>query len=121
MTGRESFPTEGAAGIDDGIIMENFLSQYYEDAPVVPPALIITATEPEDSAMLSDFLSAKRTSSVEIRFAQRGKYKELADMAVKNAEKTLHDIRESKMKKSLKKSAAAALGNQKGATGLRRG
>lgn len=110
MTGRESFPTEGAAGIDDGIIMENFLSQYYEDAPVVPPALIITATEPEDSAMLSDFLSAKRTSSVEIRFAQRGKYKELADMAVKNAEKTLHDIRESKMKKSLKKSAAAALG-----------
>lgn len=110
MTGRESFPMEGASGIDDGIIMSNFLSQYYDNEMLTVPPLIITATEPEDASELADFLSSKRSSNVELRFAQRGKYKELSDMAKKNAEKTLHDNRESKMQKSLKKSAAAALG-----------
>lgn len=110
MTGRESFPMEGASGIDDGIIMSNFLSQYYENDAAAVPALIITSCEPDERDMLTDFLSAKRSSSVELRLAQRGKYKELSDMAKKNAEKTLLDNREAKIKKSLKKSAADALG-----------
>lgn len=110
MTGRESVPLEGASGIDDAMLLEDFLSQYYERENSVVPPLIITSTEAADSDMLSEYLSQKRGAAVEIRCAQRGKYKSLADMALKNAKKTLSDTRESKMRYQLKKSAAAELG-----------
>ncbi len=110
MTGHESFSLEGASGIDDEILTDNFLSQYYEnDAADIPP-LVITSREPNEKLMLSEHLAEKRKSAVEIRCAKRGKYRELIDMAEKNAAKALSDIRESKKKRALKKSAAAALG-----------
>ncbi len=110
MTGRESVPLEGASGIDDGLLSEDFLSQYYERENSVVPPLIITSSEVADKDMLTGYLSQKRGSAVEIRCAQRGKYKSLADMALKNAKKTLSDTRETKMKYQLKKSAASELG-----------
>lgn len=110
MTGHESFSLEGASGIDDEILTDSFLSQYYENDAVAVPPLIITSCEPNEKTMLSEHLAEKRKGAVEIRCAKRGKYRELIDMAEKNAAKTLADIREAKKKRALKKSAASALG-----------
>lgn len=110
MTGRESLPLEGSFGLDDESLMSALLSQYYSRDDILIPPLVIIASEAEDKEMLTRYLSEKRAGAVEIRCAQRGKYKELADMAKKNAEKTLADSLESKAKIRLKKSAAEALG-----------
>lgn len=110
MTGRDSFMLDGASGIDDEILMGNFLSQYYGREGTAPPSLIITSCMPEDTLMLCEYLADKRHGTVEIRHAQRGRYKELVQMAEKNAEKTLTDNLEAKLKQQLKKSAAEGLG-----------
>ncbi len=110
MTGRESYFFEGASGIDDEFLMSDFLTQYYEKEGVFVPPLIITNCKTDNLKMLENHLSEERNLNVEIRFAIRGKYKELASLAQKNAEKTLYDNREQKMKAQLKKSATVVLG-----------
>lgn len=114
MTGRESYCFEGASGIDDGILTENFLSQYYAKENVYIPHLVVLSHLADDMRMLSEHLSALRESSVEVRCAVRGKYKELVDMAVRNAKKTLMDNREQKLKYQMKKTAVNELGEALG-------
>ncbi len=110
MTGRDSFYFEGASGIDDALLMEDFLSQFYAKENAYIPKLVILESETADSALISELLSGAKEAVVEVRKAVRGKYKELALMALKNAEKTLSDKREEQEKYRLKKNAAKELG-----------
>ncbi len=111
MTGHESFYFEGASGIDDAMLMEDFLSQYYAKENVYIPKLVILASETVDGDLISELLTETKGSFVEVRKAVRGKYKELSSMGLKNAEKTLADKREEQEKYRLKKSAAKELGD----------
>ena len=110
MTGHESFYFEGASGIDDAMLMEDFLSQYYAKENVYIPKLVILSSETVDGELISGLLTEAKGSFVEVRKAVRGKYKELSLMALKNAEKTLSDKRAEQEKYRLKKSAAKELG-----------
>ncbi len=110
MTGREIFSFEGASGIDDKILMEEFLSQYYNKENVEIPKLIVLSDDAEETAMLEEHLSSVKGSRVTVRKAVRGKFHELAAMAKQNAKKSLNDIFEQRQKMSLRKGAAGDLG-----------
>ncbi len=110
MTGRESFCFEGASGIDDALLMENFLTQFYAKEERFVPPLVVLSHMAADMYMMAEHLSDRRQSTVEVRCAVRGRYRSLASMAEDNAKKTLADNREQKMRYQLKKSAAAELG-----------
>ncbi|MBQ2941605.1 MAG: excinuclease ABC subunit UvrC [Clostridia bacterium] len=110
MTGRDSFYFEGASGIDDALLMEDFLSQYYSRENTYIPKLVILASDTVDGELISELLTETKGVNVEVRKAVRGRYKELALMALKNAEKTLSDKREEQEKYRLKKNAAKELG-----------
>ena len=110
MTGREIFSFEGASGIDDKILMEEFLTQYYSGETREIPKLIILSDEAYETDMLTEHLSEIKGSRVEVRKALRGKFRELALLAKQNAKKSLNDIFEQKQKMSLKKNAIYDLG-----------
>jgi excinuclease ABC subunit C len=61
-----------------------FLQQYYDQATFVPP-LVLVHELPEDAAVLGEWLSEKRGSRVEVRHPQRGKKRELMELAQRNA------------------------------------
>ncbi|MDP4132870.1 MAG: excinuclease ABC subunit UvrC [Bacillota bacterium] len=113
MTGHEGFSFEGALGIDDESLMSDFLSQYYSSGLYIPKLVVISCDTP-DKGMLIDYLSEKRGTNVEVRHSIKGKYKELLDMALKNANKTLSDTIEQKLKYQLKRSAVSELGEALG-------
>lgn len=109
MTGREIFSFEGASGIDDKILMEEFLTQYYNKENVEIPRLIILSEETEGAEMIKEHLSLISGHKVEIRKAVRGKYSDLALMAKQNAKKSLNDIFFEKQKMLAKKNATGDL------------
>ncbi len=110
MTGRENFSFEGASGIDDKILMEEFLTQYYSKENAEIPKLIILSDDAEGKEMIEESLSSLKGQKVEIRKAVRGKFSDLAIMAKQNAKKSLNDAFEERQKLALKKSAASDLG-----------
>ncbi len=118
MTGHESFYFEGASGIDDALLMEDFLSQYYTKENVYIPKLVILESETVDASLIEELLTEAKGQNVEVRKAVRGKYKELALMTLKNAEKTLSDKRAEQEKYRLKKSAAKELGELLGLSSI---
>ncbi len=110
MTGRDIFSFEGASGIDDKLLMEGFLTQYYSGENREIPKLIILSDDADETDMLSGHLSHLRGSKVEVRKAVRGKFHELSLLAKQNARKSLNDVFEEKQKMSLKKNASKDLG-----------
>jgi excinuclease ABC subunit C len=91
LTDRHSFFLENVAGQDLDSLLEAFALEYYGSAPSIPPQIIVPpAARP--SGALSEFLSEKRGSRVEVRPAQRGEKRRLQELAQQNAELALeHD------------------------------
>jgi excinuclease ABC subunit C len=89
LIGRETFMLEGIELSDAGenaipALLGAFLQQYYDQATFVPP-LVLVHELPEDAAVLGEWLSEKRGSRVEVRHPQRGKKRELMELAQRNA------------------------------------
>jgi excinuclease ABC subunit C len=81
---RYSFHLENVAGQDAATVFEAFCLEYYGSAPSVPPELIVPAEAGETDA-IAEFLSERRGSRVEVRAAQRGEKRRLAELAAQNA------------------------------------
>ncbi len=76
--------------IDDAEVMESFLGQYYTTRGDTSwPSEVLTSTEVRDGEALVGFLSERSPNRVALRKPQRGKLRELVDMAVRNAELAL--------------------------------
>jgi excinuclease ABC subunit C len=84
MQGQEHFILEGASGASTAEILREFLKQYYEDAPGVPPEVVIQ--EPiEDADLIATWLGERRGGKVQLLIPQRGDRVRLVEMAVENA------------------------------------
>src|SRR2546428_3160961 len=92
LQGQEHFLLEGAGGLTRSEVLGEFLSQYYQEAPSVPPDAI-RREGVEDGALIAEWLTRKRGSKVEVVVPQRGERKRLADMAAENAALFLHQER----------------------------
>lgn len=81
---RQSFFVE--VGVADGptAVVEQFLLEYYAVAMTIPPLVVLPrGTSPLDA--LAEVLTERRGTVVELRAAERGERRSLADLAHRNA------------------------------------
>jgi excinuclease ABC subunit C len=85
---RHSFHLDNVTGQDADALLEAFALEYYGSAPAVPP-LIVLPPDAAPNPALEEFLTQRRGSQVEVRPAQRGEKRRLAELARQNAELAL--------------------------------
>jgi excinuclease ABC subunit C len=101
LVGREYFILQGTRDSSPGEIMTSFLQQFYETSPHVP-AEVIVEVEPDDRAVLQNWLREKRkqlgasnggSRAVEIAVPKRGDKVRLVEMVKQNAGEVLEQQR----------------------------
>jgi excinuclease ABC subunit C len=88
---RRSLFLEQVAGIDPSTVLAQFALGHYSEGRPVPAQLVVSAgtLAEDDAAMLEDELARVREANVEVRGAQRGEKRRLAELAQRNAEHAL--------------------------------
>lgn len=89
LIGRENFMLEGAdvpqADINQlGLLAGSFIQQFYDNAAFIP-GLILVQAMPDDQEVLEAWLADRRGGNVELRLPQRGKKRDLMQLATANA------------------------------------
>ncbi|MCX6020937.1 MAG: excinuclease ABC subunit UvrC, partial [Chloroflexi bacterium] len=90
--GREHFMMEGVRDETPSHIMTEFVQQFYEKAPNIPPSIFLQHPL-ENPAIIEKWLSERAGVKVETRVPQRGDKKKLVEMAAENAHHTLMQLR----------------------------
>ena len=89
LIGREYFLMEGAAESPDADVIAGFLKQFYDQAPNVPPQVLLP-TEIEEMSIIREWLNTRRGGQkVELHIPRTGPQQELVQMAAENASATL--------------------------------
>ncbi|HEY2437266.1 MAG TPA: excinuclease ABC subunit UvrC [Solirubrobacteraceae bacterium] len=88
LSDRQSFYLDNEAGGTLGEVAEAFILQYYANAMMVPPLLVVQR-ELDDVSALAQALSERRDGAVEIRAAERGDKRRILDLAERNAKLAL--------------------------------
>jgi excinuclease ABC subunit C len=72
---------------EDGLaeVGEQFIAQYYEASPTVPPLVVVGPELGERTGLLAEALSERRGTTVEVRAAERGDKRRLRELAERNA------------------------------------
>jgi excinuclease ABC subunit C len=92
LIGRESFILKGALNEDTQQIMTSFVKQYYNASSYIPK-LVLLQYPVEDKDVIENWLSAKKKTRVRIEIPQRGKKKQLIDIASENARQGLEQLK----------------------------
>jgi len=92
LIGRESFLLQGTSDEEPGQIMSSFIKQFYASAPHIPPLLLLQHPV-EDTAMLQEWLQAKRGSRVKVQVPRRGNKKQLVGIVAENARQGLAQLK----------------------------
>jgi excinuclease ABC subunit C len=91
MSDRRSLYLENVGGGSESDVLWGFALEYYAGQVAIPTEVIVPSSF-EDSDLLASFLGEQRGSLVEVRVAQRGEKRRLAELAAKNAQLALaHD------------------------------
>ena len=93
LIGREYFLLDGTEGETDGEVLEEFLTQFYDEAAHIPKEVLLPS-EVNEAMVIEQWLRQKRSTRVTIQVPQRGKKRELVEMATRNAEDTLATLRQ---------------------------
>ncbi len=88
LLGHRSFLLESPGGSEAGEQMSAFFKQYYQQNSYIPRRILVSVL-PDETELLSEWLSAASQARVEIRLPQRGSKRELLELAQKNARQTL--------------------------------
>ena len=92
LIGRDYFLLEGTSLASDADVMAEFIKQFYDQAPVVPPQVLLP-NEVEEANIIRQWLSQKRGGDmVEILVPHQGVQQELIQMAAENAAETLRSL-----------------------------
>src|SRR3712207_4455808 len=86
---RDVFILDNAAGAADAEVLSAFLKQYYAASGSVPPRVLVPEL-PSEHDELEAFLSSRRGHNVSVAVPQRGRNRELAALASRNATETLN-------------------------------
>ena len=99
---RYAFHLENVADRDEATVLEAFCLEYYGSAPSVPPQIVVPPGVGDMSA-LSEFLSERRGSRVDVRAAQRGEKRRLQELAAQNARVALESDAEASERRRLRR------------------
>jgi excinuclease ABC subunit C len=92
LIGRDYFLLEGTVEEPDAEVMAEFIKQFYDQAPTVPPQVLLP-NEVEEAQIIRQWLSQKRGGQkVEISVPHQGPQQELIQMAAENAAETLRSL-----------------------------
>ncbi len=94
LIGRDHFFMEGTQDDSPGLVLGQFIKQYYSNAPVVPPNVLVQHPL-EDGELINDWLRGLRGGAVRLFRPQRGVHKRLMDVVAENAAQGLaqHQIK----------------------------
>lgn len=93
LIGREYFMLDNAEGETDETILSDFLTRFYDEAAHIPKEVLLPS-EVSEAMVIEEWLRRKRNTKVTITVPQKGKKKELVQMAATNAQDTLNTIRQ---------------------------
>jgi excinuclease ABC subunit C len=93
LIGREYFLLDGTEGESDEAILQEFMTQFYDDAAHIPKEVLLPQ-DVSEAMIIEQWLRQKRSTKVTIQVPQRGKKKELVKMAANNAKDTLATLRQ---------------------------
>jgi excinuclease ABC subunit C len=83
-TGAQASSSAPQDGWRLGTLAGIFIQQFYDNAPFIPPLILVQAMPPE-RAVLEEWLGGKRSMKVELRVPRRGDKLKLMGMAQENA------------------------------------
>jgi excinuclease ABC subunit C len=86
---RQGFYLDNKGERDIREVAEQFVAQYYEASPAVPPLVVVGQELADSTELLAAALSSRRGANVEVRAAERGDKRRLRDLAERNAELAL--------------------------------
>ena len=92
LLGREFFMMEGGNGDNEQEIVAAFLQQFYTEAAMVPPEILLP-TQVAETAVLESWLRTKRGDVVYLNVPHEGPERDLLDLATANAAETLRTIK----------------------------
>jgi len=89
LIGREYFLLEGTAESPDPNVIAEFIKQFYDQSPMVPPQVLLPH-ELEEAQIIQQWLRKKSNAGqVELLIPEEGQLKDLVNMAAENAAETL--------------------------------
>ena len=92
LIGREYFLMEGTDDNPDANVIAEFIKQFYDQTPTVPPQVLLPH-EVEEAQIIRQWLNSRRGGKkVKIKIPQRGQKRELVQMAAENATDTLNAL-----------------------------
>ena len=105
--GSEFFQMQATLNDKPGEIISVFITQFYEDAAVTPPRLILQHQVPDgEREMIEEWLADKRGGKVTLHVPQRGNQRGLVQMVAKSAEENLEQARLKFLSDEMKMTAA---------------
>ena len=84
LIGREHFFMEGTEDDPPSLILGQFIKQFYQSAPMVPPHILVQHPL-EDEELIHGWLRELRSGAVKLAHPQRGVHKQLLDIVAENA------------------------------------
>ncbi len=90
LLGRKDFYISDVHGMSDEDVLGDFLHQFYAKEMIVPAEVLLPLDVP-DRAVLETWLTGKREARVEVAVPQRGRKRELVQMASDNAAQSLKE------------------------------
>lgn len=92
LIGQEHFLLENASADDLSESLQAFIERYYENAAYVPPEILLSS-DIDEIRIVENWLRSKRGARVDIAVPRRGEKRQLVEMARKNAELYLRQLR----------------------------
>ncbi len=105
---RQGFYLENKGGRELPEVAEQFVAQYYEASPAVPPLVVVGPELAGETEVLGSALGERRGTSVEVRAAERGDKRRLRELAERNAKLALAQDRLRKERRLAERTAAVA-------------
>ena len=84
LIGRDHFFMEGTQDDSPGLVLGQFIKQFYQSALVIPPAIMVQHPL-EEQQLIRGWLRERRSGAVTLACPQRGYKKKLMDVVAENA------------------------------------
>ena len=92
VVGRDNFSLDGAQDEAESVVMNSFLSQFYESSTFFPRRILLPVAVPE-AGLIGAWLTERRGAKVEVTAPQRGEKRSLVETANANAREALQMAR----------------------------
>lgn len=86
---RQGFYLDNQGERDISEVAEQFVAQYYEASPSVPPLVVVGPELADSTGLLAEAIGERRGTAVEVRAAERGDKRRLRELAQRNAQLAL--------------------------------